>query len=225
MGLDPARVPNPTNGLVDASNVADIVFANEALGEALRRTETALAATDAAADATTILGRIGCDLVDGVVDGSGGTANARTAATFAAASTSVMLEVIAGTLQVNGSDAMGSMDRAIQTIVPGTAATTLSVPVGAGLINQARDALTSMMPALPDDVLLKFAVLLGGSSPANVRTRVAAAMTSADLTTLDSLAARVAMSDDTQIGQIAAAAHDQVAATPPVVSFAVTPTS
>ena len=56
MGLDPARVPDPTNGRIDASNVADIVLANEALGEALRRTEAALAGTSEAADTTTILG-------------------------------------------------------------------------------------------------------------------------------------------------------------------------
>jgi hypothetical protein len=102
MGMDPARVPNPANGLIGANNIADVVLANEALGEALRRTAAALAGTSAAADTTTLIQRLGCDLVDGNMDGAGGSANARTAATFAAASAGVMFEAITGTLQVNG---------------------------------------------------------------------------------------------------------------------------
>lgn len=227
MGLDPTRVPDPTNGRIDASNVADIVFANEALGEALRRTESALAGTSAAADGATILSRLGCDLADGAIDGANGNADVRTAATFAAASAGVMMEVVGGTLRVNGANAMDAMDHAIRTIIPGIdpTVTTLNVPVSDQLIDQARDGLTSLMAVLPDDALLKYAVLLEGPTSSNVRAVVNAAMTNGDSATLDGLAARVAASDDTQVTTIAGAARDQVAATPPVVSFAAAPSN
>ena len=228
MGLDPARVPDPTNGRIDASNVADIVLANEALGEALRRTEVALAGTSEAADTATILGRLGCDLADGAIDGAGSGSNARTAATFAAASAGVMMEVIGGKLRVNGSDAMGPMDDAIRTVVPGIdpSVTTLNVPVSSDLVRQARDALTSLMAVLPDDALLKYAILLGATtSGTDARAALNGAMTNVDSTTLSGLAARVALSDDAEIAEIVGAAHDQIAATPPVVSFAASPTN
>ena len=38
MGMDGARVPDPAHGAIDATNIADVVLANEALGETLRRT-------------------------------------------------------------------------------------------------------------------------------------------------------------------------------------------
>ncbi len=228
MGLDPARVPDPTNGRIDASNVADVVLANEALGEALRRTESALAGTSESADTATILTRLGCDLADGAIDGAGSGANARTAATFAAASAGVMMEVIGGTLHVNGSDAMGPMDDAISTVIPGIdpSVTTLSVPVSDELVRQARDALTSLMAVLPDDALLKYAVLLGATtSGSNARAALSGAMTNVDSTTLNGLAVRVAVSNDAEIAQIVGAAHEQIAATPPVMSFAAAPTN
>jgi trimeric autotransporter adhesin len=227
MGLDPARVPNPTNGVIDASNVADIVLANEALGEALRRTQVALAATSAAADAATIVERLGCDLGDGVIDGAGGNADPRTAATFAAASVGVMLEVIAGKLQVNGSDAMGAMDQAIQTVLPGTDAsvTTLSVPVSDALVKQARDALAVVMSTLPDDVLFDYSILLASTSGADARAALAAAFTSADMVTFDGLAARVASGDQTDVATVSEAALQQSTATPPIVSLAASPSS
>ena len=139
-----------------------------------------------------------------------------------------MMEVIGGTLRVNGSDAMGPMDDAIRTVIPGIdpSVTTLSVPVSDELVRQARDALTSLMAVVPDDALLKYAILLGATtSGANARTALSGAMTNVDSTTLSGLAARVAVSDDAEIGALVGAAHDQIAATPPVVSFAATPTN
>ncbi len=223
MGLDAARVPDPTHGVIDAGNVADIVLANEALGEVFRRTEAALAGTSAAADAATLIDRLGCDLVDGAIDGVGASADRRTSATFAAASAGVMLEVIAGKLQVNGSDAMAAMDQAIQTVLPGANVSTLSVPVSGGLVNQARDALALMMTTLPDGALGKYAALLGSTSPDAVRAAVNGAMSNADLVTLDGLASRVAASDDTQIEAINDASTQQTAALAPIVSFAAAP--
>ncbi len=225
MGLDATRVPDPANGAIDASTIADVVLANEALGETLRRTAAALAGTSAEANATTLIQRIGCDLVDGAIDGAGTGADPRTSATFAAASASVMLEVIAGTLQVNSADAMAPMDDAIKSVLPGVdpSVTTLNVPVSDGLVHQARDALTVLMTTLPDPELSKFAILLGGTSTANARAAVKGVVTNADLVTLDGLAARVATSDDTQIGTITGAAERPTSATPPVVSFQSTP--
>jgi hypothetical protein len=225
MGMDPARVPNPTNGLIDATNVADIVLANEALGETLRRTEAALAGTSAATDAATLVDRLGCDLVDGVVDGVGGSADPRSAATFAAASAGVMVELIAGQLRVNGADAMGAMDQAIQTILPGIdpSVTTLSVPVSDALVKQAGAALTLVMSTLPDDLLLDYSILLASTTGADARAALNGVLTSADVVTFDGFAARVASSDETQVVAVSEAALQQTTATPPIISLAASP--
>ena len=225
MGLDRARVPDPTNGIIDANNVADVVLANEALGEALRRTEAALAGTSAAADPATLVDRLGCDLADGVIDGVGGTADARTAATFTAASAGVMVEVVAGTLQVNGADAIGPMDQAIRTVMPGIdpSVTTLNVPVSDALVKQAADALAVVMSTLPDDVLMDYAALLGSAAAPDARAALNAVLTSADAVTFDGLAARVATGDDTQVATVSEALQQQSGATAPIVSLAATP--
>jgi hypothetical protein len=227
MGMDPARVPNPTNGRIDASNVADIVLANEALGETLRRTEAALAGTTSQVDAAQVVANIGCDLADGTLDGAGGSADPRTSAAFSAASAGVMLEVIGGHLQVNGSDAMGAMDQAIQTILPGIdiSVTTLSVPVSELLVQQARDALAVMMSTVPDDALLDYAAILGSTDASGARAAVNASMTVADQTTFDGLAARIAGSDETQVATLSQAARQQRTANVPVVSLGASPAS
>lgn len=227
MGMDPARVPDPTNGTIDASNVADIVLANEALGEALRRTEAALAGTTSQVDAAQLVKNIGCDLADGMMDGTGGSADARASAAFGAASAGVMLEVIGGHLQVNGSDAMDVMDQAIQTVLPSADAstTTLSVPVSELLVQQARDALSVVMSSVPDDALLDYTTLLGSTDASAARAAVNASMTVADQATFDGLAARVAGSDATEVAALSEAARLQRTANLPVVSLGASPAS
>ncbi len=227
MGMDGARVPDPAHGAIDGTNVADIVLANEALGEALRRTQAALAGTSAAADVATLVERLGCDLGDGVIDGVPGAADARTAATFSAASIGVLLEVIAGKLQVNGADAMAPMDASIRTIMPDAdpAATTLDVPVSQALVDQAKAALAVAMSTMGDDALLDYAVLLDSTDPADARATLNGALTTADSVTFDGLAARVAASDDTEISTFAVAQQKQPSTGAPIVSLAASPAS
>jgi hypothetical protein len=222
MGLDPALVADPLHDEVIPATAAAVVLANEALAEALRRTQIALAATGSASDLDTLIARLGCDLTDGVVDGLGGESDTRIAATFYAASAEVMLELIAGSLKVDGQLAVSLLDQALQQIFPDNS-TTLSVqdvPVTDALVQQTRDALAALQTGMDDEELTKYVVLLDESTSATASDAVSTEMTVEDEAVFASLAGRVALEEEATLDIQTNSSRKKKDALPPVMSFA-----
>lgn len=112
---------------IDGSNVAEMIRASETLGEAIRRTRDALVASGRSSSGNSVIASIGSDLIDGVIDGRGGSrADNRIAAVFAAALAQVTLESGRNQLRVFGSDAMARIEDAMGQVFAGTPSPTLS---------------------------------------------------------------------------------------------------
>jgi len=103
---------------IDASNIAEIVKASEALSETVRRTRNLVQLFGSSSTADQIIGALASDLIDEVVDGRGGVAaNARIAAISTVASAQVLLETMSNELYVNGVDAIDAMTMAIEQVL------------------------------------------------------------------------------------------------------------
>ncbi|MEQ8208156.1 MAG: putative Ig domain-containing protein, partial [Woeseia sp.] len=124
----------------DESNVAEIVRASETLGEAVRRTRDALVASGHSANGNSVVVSVGSDLIDGVLDGRGGSrADNRISAVFAVALAQVSLESGRNQLRVFGSDAMGRIQDAITQVFDGTPNPGLAdLPLTSGMLESMR---------------------------------------------------------------------------------------
>ena len=72
-GLDPALVADPLGTSITDENVAVMVKASEVMGEMIRRTRDQLMAIGLATTANDVVAALAHDLVDGELDGNGGT--------------------------------------------------------------------------------------------------------------------------------------------------------
>ncbi len=116
-----------TTTLIDASNVAEIVRASEALGEVVRRVRDEARTAGMQVNGDDVIAALGSDLVDGVIDGRGGPgASPRVAALTNLIRAQVLVETMRGELFVNGSNAMAALEGAVNQVSPGPAAPTLS---------------------------------------------------------------------------------------------------
>ena len=106
---------------IDGGNIAEVLRASEALGEAVRRTRDAMTAAGRSVSGDDVVARVGSDLADGVLDGAGGAGgDARTSAVFGLALAQVSLEAAGNSLRVQGSDAMARLESAMSTAMPGS---------------------------------------------------------------------------------------------------------
>jgi hypothetical protein len=102
---------------ISGSNIAEMVRASEALGETVRRTRNAIAASGFATSGNVVVRALASDLTDNVVDGIGGQrADARHAAVSTLVTAQVLLETMANELHVNGADATQAMTVAIDQV-------------------------------------------------------------------------------------------------------------
>ena len=219
MGLDSALVSDPMGEAVTGANVEMVVLANEALGEVVRRTQIALTAAGTTISTDEVIRQLGCDLADGDLDGVGSSVNARVISTFRAVEAAVLLEVIAGRLEVDGQDATVLMDQAIRTVMPSFSPDVAGVSVTNDIVDQAQDALAILQGVYPDAELFAFATLLSEIDPAIAKSDVDAVLSSASLVALHGLAARVANASTTEIDLLANRMRVQEQADAPVVSF------
>ena len=103
---------------IDASNIAEIVKASEALSETVRRTRNLVQIFGSSSTANQVIGALASDLIDELVDGRGGVAaNARIAAISTVASAQVLLETMSNEIHVNDVDATGAMTIAIEQVL------------------------------------------------------------------------------------------------------------
>ena len=116
-GLASLKTSGAMTTKIDGSNIAEMVRASEALGETVRRTRDALAASGFATSANNIVRALSSDLTNNVVDGIGGPrTDARVAAVAVIVSAQVLLETMANELHVNGADATALMSNAINQV-------------------------------------------------------------------------------------------------------------
>lgn len=219
MGLRPTL--NPMNEPVGSGNAAELVLANAALQEMVRRTASAMAAAGATLSGDDILKQVACDLqADAVLNGVGQGVDPRAIATFRAAEAAVLLEVIAGQLSIAGQDATASMDSAIATILGLSGVTVGDVAVIDQLIDEARSALSVFLMHLIDEEILTLALLFNGSDPAAIALDVAATLDGAHQVVIWGMPDRVALADATAIAALTDRMNQQDAASAPVISLA-----
>jgi hypothetical protein len=223
MGLDPTI--DPMYDAITESNVAAVVLANEALGEALRRTHAALRGTDAQVTAEELVGLIADDLVDGAIDAS--TIDPRVAVTFHAARAAVLLESAAGALHVDGADATTLMNTSIGDILPDAAdpPSVTSVEVPDGLINEARTSLAVLTQLVDAPMLEDLLQQLDQTTAGDLREMLATELTPQLMVDLADSPMQASLADDAALAEAAAIAEDPSATPPPTVSFAADPDS
>lgn len=125
-GLVTLRASGPMSQQIDSSNVAEMVKSSEALGEVVRRTRDWLVTGGFTWTGDDVIGAMGSDLVDGVIDGRGGPrADRRLAAIANIVMAQVLLESAANELHVNGTNATATLEMAIQEMNLGTASPSL----------------------------------------------------------------------------------------------------
>jgi hypothetical protein len=152
-GLDNAVLPDPIETPIDDDNIHNIVKASEALGEMIRRTRDAIAATGWDVDGDYIVSALAADLADGWIDGTGAhQSSARLAAVANVASAAVLIEAMSNQLMVYGVNATAAMDQSIRQVRPDASqsATTANVPIAAETFQQAIRALRAAQLVNPD---------------------------------------------------------------------------
>ena len=139
---------------VDESNVAEIVRASEALAEIVRRTRDYRAST-----ADEIVDALASDLVDGAIEGRGGSnVDPRTAAVASLVATLVRLETMTNTLRVNGADATSAMIAATTQVSPAAPMpTVLDLTVTDGMLRETRIGLSAAWAVSQDSRIVEIA--------------------------------------------------------------------
>jgi len=222
--IDPDRVPDTLFSEIAPEDMPEVLLGNEALGEVLRRTHAALEGTSSALSFDELIDKLACDLADsGGVNASAAT-DTRIMGAFQAAAASVLVETIAGQLQVGGSEAMSRLDDAIATVSPDTATSVHDVPVHPSLPEKARAGLAALSTVFPDPEILQFMLILDDGD-GDVRAAVSGALDADAQTTFEGLPERAALADESELSLLQEAVDDVQTAQPPNLSFAANPTS
>ncbi|MDP6470571.1 MAG: hypothetical protein QGI81_06185 [Pseudomonadales bacterium] len=215
MGLDETVIEHPMTDPVSASNIATIVLSNEALGEAVRRSHAALIRGGAALPMDDVLSIVGCALAGRPPSG----ADASTYAVFRTAQAQVLLEVLAGRLSVDGSDATERMDSSIRTVLPSaTSVSVTDVPVNQALIDQTSRALLLLQGVVDEHALATFAILLDRATVMNARRLVDEHLT-VTARALADVVDSVALAEQSVVADIVARDGDQEDAMPPSIEL------
>lgn len=152
-GLDTNRILDPATTPVQNSNIANLVRSSEAIAEMIRRSRAALLAANVSQSADELIAILGADLTDGFIDGAGGNADARVAATATIVSAQVLVETMMNELRVGGVDATSRIDTAIAAIRPGASLRTSDLKVPHDMIMQAGIAIAAAYALSPSEDL------------------------------------------------------------------------
>ena len=212
---------------VGDSNVADFVLFNEILGEALRRSSSALAGSDPASEFN-ILQNLACDMGDGSLDGqmTGGAMSARRTATFMGALLATTVETLNGALQVNGQDVMPVLEDAIRTTTGSNSfASIYASASNSELIDTARTLVIAFQQRDSSDLLQELVTALQAASSSDVGDRLAAILDAGALNDLAGLAESVALSENADVQGLLNAHDDALNTQPPGLSLFADPNS
>jgi hypothetical protein len=175
-GLDNAVLPDPVETFIDDSNIHYIVKASEALGEMIRRTRDAVAATGWDVDGDFIVAALATDLADGWIDGnSAHQSSSRLAAVANVASAAVLVEALSNQLRVYGVNATAAMDQSIRQVRPNASqsATTANVAIAAETFQQAIRALRAAQLVNPDPRIATTIQVLEAATPGTLPQAIA----------------------------------------------------
>jgi len=197
-GLDPALVANPITTSINEANVASIIKSSEALGEAIRRTRTALLTSGSSLTEDQIIDAIAADMTDGILDGRGPGASARIAATTNIVSGQVLVEAMANRLNVGGADATTLMDMAINLSVPSASMSTSDVVITNRMLRQTRTALAATQSMTPNANLSALAVVLASLSGNSTAADIDAALPANPESAFEAAISQVALSTSSQ---------------------------
>lgn len=209
-GLTTLANTGPMRTPVDESNVAEMIKASETLAEIVRRTRDALIQAGHETTADAVIEALASDLIDKVIEGNGGPrADARTAAVANVVTPQVILEAMTNELRVNGVDATGAMQSAIQQVVSGAAQPGLDeLGITGEMIDQASVGLAAAFAMNNDNriasLMQSVSGLQHGMQTALVRTMIDSGQRAA----LADLPARVAASDPATLDLINSVARD-----------------
>jgi hypothetical protein len=199
-GLDRSLVPDPNSTHIDSSNVATIVKASETMGEAIRRSYTALQTAGYSFSHDNIIEAIAADFTDGALDGRGELqALPVIAATVTSVSAQVLTEAITNQLTVGDIDAAALMDQAIRVIQPDAVLMTDSVPITAAMVRQTRLAVQAILTIQPSEMLSDLDFVLQNIVPLQLASDVQGTISVDASNFLDGLIYSVSVSDQTQL--------------------------
>lgn len=126
-GLDALAASGPMSTRIDDTNVAEMVMASATLSEIFIRTRSALVAAGVDLDVEDVIDAIAADLIDGVIEGSGGAAaEARIAATTNAVIAQVLAESMTAELRVDDFHATSALNSAVERASSGSASPALA---------------------------------------------------------------------------------------------------
>ncbi|MFQ5610136.1 MAG: putative Ig domain-containing protein, partial [Woeseiaceae bacterium] len=203
-GLTTLVSQGPMQTRVDGGNAAEIIKASETIAEVIRRTRDALNASGRTSTGNSVMEALGSDLIDGVIEGNGGSrADSRTAAVAIVAAAQVLLEAMVNELHVNGVDVTNDMRMAIDQVVSGPVSPSLDdLSVTAEMIGQARIGLEAAFAVTSDtgisDLIQVLDGVQAGMAPALVRTLMPGSYRDA----LHSAVAMAAAGDDSVVATI-----------------------
>ncbi len=145
-GLNKSLVRDPVTSRITRTNVAQIVKASEALGEAVRRTRDLIKATGQPSSGDAVMTALAADMTDGHPDGLGSNGiDPTVTAVFNVVTGQVLVESLSNNLRVGGVIATGVIDQAIETTESSVRSSQLtdSVRVTADVLDQASIALAA----------------------------------------------------------------------------------
>ncbi|MDH3977809.1 MAG: putative Ig domain-containing protein, partial [Gammaproteobacteria bacterium] len=219
-GIDTAVFDDPISAEVTSDNIANVVKASEAFGEAIRRSHLTLTAAGYDVDPASLMDTLSADLIDGRVDGSGASgSDARIAAVSNITSAQVVLETIANQLKVGGIDATQAMDQSIQQVAGSTnVALTGSVPVSQALIEQAQVLLDAAISIDSSTELESLRLALNEVEPGQLPEDLPPALLSDASQSLTATVGQVSVASEEEIAAVNEAVDSGFDAIDPVIN-------
>ena len=212
-GLNENAVPDPITSVIDLGNVAHIVKASESLGEMVRRTRDLVAGSGTPVDGDAIMDALASDLVDGKLDGRGGSAaSAAIAAVTNVVAGQVLLEAASNNLKVGGAIATQVIDMSIITTHAGVSGSqlTANVRITRGHLNQLEASLAAARVLDPGQAVANLETTVSGLTADLLPGQVAASLPVSQAQLLDStlmLATTATAADIDAINDAAAGDH------------------
>ncbi len=220
MGLDANLVADPMGQRMDQTNAEALVLANEALGEAVRRTALALLNAGLAVDVNNILKHMGCELMHGDTTPDDSPIDQRLVTAFRAAELAVRLETLAGRLEVDGQPATTRMNDAIRTVMPEFSSPSVGdVPANLAAAEQTMALLNLFKNVAANDDLRAFARGIATTPIEELAGKLDGDLNTRLQNDLSSLMASVALTDESEVIALMARAEAQENSPPPSVSL------
>jgi hypothetical protein len=177
-GLSTLVATGPMNTAITKSNIAEVVKASETLGETVRRVRDLQQIFNRSSSADRVVQAMASDLIDGIVDGRGGSRiDARISAISTVVAAQVLLESMQNELHVNGQDATNLMNAAVDQVIGANLDVTIGdLTVTSKMLLATRVGLDACIAVLdlPELKTLRQAVdgVQAGMSPLLVRTLI-----------------------------------------------------